>query len=172
MNLKRDRHPPSTPQPSSIPDVGWLGETLVQQWLQAQGWQVLHSRWRCRWGEIDLIACPEPSVPCHRENELVFVEVKTRRLQNWDAGGLLAITPQKQRKLIQTAQLFLAKNPSLAELPCRFDVALVSCRVLQKNSQLQQCNDSLSAIELGNPVYFKGYELTLHHYLESAFDSE
>ncbi|GET38194.1 hypothetical protein MiSe_29480 [Microseira wollei NIES-4236] len=46
---------PSHP-PSSAADIGILGEDFVASWLQAQGWTILHRRWRCRWGELDIIA--------------------------------------------------------------------------------------------------------------------
>ncbi len=41
---------------SHYPDIGVLGEEFVAQWLHSQGWIVLHRRWRCPWGELDLIA--------------------------------------------------------------------------------------------------------------------
>ena len=56
---------------------------------------------------------------------LIFIEVKTRNSRNWDADGLLAISAQKQTRLIRSAELFLVKHPDLAEYPCRFDVAIV-----------------------------------------------
>ena len=111
--------------------IGELGEQIVAEWLKSQGYEVIHCRWRCRWGEIDIIAKHKPS------NTLVFVEVKTRSKGNWDEGGLKAISTVKQQKIYQTAQLFLAKYPYLAESFCRFDVALVS---YQKNSHEPKLN--------------------------------
>lgn len=161
MSLWTD--PTSTP-PSSTPNVGELGEQLVAQWLQTQNWLILHHRWRCRWGEIDLIAQHAewgsggdleqkhslPNLKTHQQPNsvrtmsgstntalpvLTFVEVKTRSSGNWDADGRLAITQQKQAKLWRTAQLFLAEHPNLAHLPCRFDVALVSYQRISQGSR-------------------------------------
>jgi putative endonuclease len=127
---------------------------------------VLHQNWHCRWGELDLIAQ-------HPRLGLAFVEVKTRSQGNWDADGLLAITVQKQAKLLQTTRLFLAKYPQLGELPCRFDVALVSRRKLPLNPKLdltsKQENSSQSALATCEQA---GYQLTLHTYLEGAYLAE
>jgi putative endonuclease len=98
-------------------DTGKKGEEVVAQWLISRGGKILHQRWRWKRGEIDLIAI--------ESDTLLFIEVKTRNRSNWDADGLLAITPQKQAKIVTTAQLFLLKHPHLAEQPCRFDVAIV-----------------------------------------------
>lgn len=171
---------------SHYPNIGALGEDLVAQWLQSTGWTILHRRWRCRWGEIDLIAQLELSqggvegqrkiTNSHLAHTLAFVEVKTRSRGNWDAGGLLAITPQKQAKLWQTAQFYLTTYPDLAEHPCRFDVALVQYRKLPNTQQSQLAHRKAatgllsSPVQLGQAITISGYQLVLQEYLASAFD--
>jgi len=110
---------PSSPKPN----LGTRAEQQVGKWLAAAGWELLHHRWHCRWGELDWVAIAPPHPPHPRS--LVFVEVKARSRGSWDANGLHAITPTKQARLWQAAELFLAEFPALAELPCRFDVVLV-----------------------------------------------
>jgi putative endonuclease len=104
---------------SDSKQLGELGEALVADWLQQQGWRIVARRWHCRWGELDLVAL-------HPEPWLAFVEVKTRRQGSLDDMGRLAVTAQKQKKLWRSAELFLAQHPQHYDLPCRFDVALVA----------------------------------------------
>ncbi len=99
---------------------------------------------------------------------LAFVEVKTRSRGNWDADGRLAITPSKQAKLWQTAELFLAEYPDLANLPCRFDVALVRYQRLRRSVVEQTI--PVPAVQIGQPIVVAGYQFILHEYIESAFD--
>ncbi len=144
--------------------IGTLGEQLVGRWLQIQNYTLLQQNWRCRWGEIDLIVQEATT------GAIAFVEVKTRSRQNWDENGLLAINSVKQHKLWQTASLFLAQYPQLAELPCRFDVALVSYHPL-KNPLINPVeNLHQSQLTIGQPVTLANYQFTLENYLESAFD--
>jgi putative endonuclease len=136
--------------------IGRLGEQLVSQWLEEQGWLILFRRWYSRWGEIDIIARSQTV------ELLAFVEIKTRSQNNWDADGALSITTSKQTKLCQAAALFLGKYPDFSDYYCRFDVALVSC---QKFSDRNNHNNYLSS-----SICEEEYQFILYNYIESAFD--
>ncbi|MEM8778975.1 MAG: YraN family protein [Cyanobacteria bacterium P01_G01_bin.49] len=140
-----------------MPSIGQIGEQFVAEWLITQGWEILQVRWRCRWGEIDIIA------QSRSLQMIAFVEVKTRQYHNWDESGVLAITRQKQEKIVKTATTFLGEYPNLAEFPCRFYVALVNYKLCQNSSQ-EKTN-----IKVGKAVQWEGYQLTLSDYLEAAF---
>jgi len=131
---------------------GIQGEEVVAQWLQQQGARILHRRWRCRWGELDLIV--------QWGEELVFVEVKTRSAGNWDHNGLTAISSRKQEKLRCAAELFLAESPQWCEWGCRFDVALVYCQPVGKSGKV-------SAI--APPVTYENHQFLIIDYLQDAF---
>ena len=150
------------PKSQTRTTLGILGEDLVARWLQGRNWEILHRRWRCRWGELDVVA---------KGSGVAFVEVKTRSRGNWDSDGLLAIDRRKQEKLIQTAQLYLAEFPELASLSCQFDVALVRCQKITRLDGMPQHFAEVSdSIVLGQPIEVAGYRLTLHDYIESAFN--
>ena len=149
--------------------IGCLGEQLVAHWLTTQGWQILHHQWHCRYGEIDLIALETVK---QRDPMLAFVEVKTRSRHNWDQGGLLAITSNKQAKLILAAQLFLSDRPDLVNSPCRFDVALVRCDRNPTSTPHTPTSPTFPPnIEVGQPISLQGYRLMLQDYIEFAFDA-
>ena len=149
--------------------MGILAEDLVAQWLLNQGWSIHQRRWRCPLGELDLVA----QLP-HRQ--IAFIEVKARSRGNWDADGLLAITPQKQEKLRKAAHFFLAKHPHLATFPCRFDIALVAAQrtaskaISTEELSPQPFSQSDFVPVMGQPIAIGIYRLTLQHYLEGAFD--
>jgi len=148
--------------PSNYPKIGDLGEELVVKWLEHANWQTLHRRFACRWGEIDIITQYHESAS---PPILAFVEVKTRGVGNWDAGGRKAITPQKQAKLWQTATFFLSKYPHKANYICRFDVAIVS------HQKMPTVSDEIIFVPDPKPVLIKlGYELKLQEYILAAFE--
>ncbi len=82
--------------------LGALGEQLAAEHLNSLGLRILARNWRCRYGELDLIA--EGA-----ERTVVFVEVKTRTGEAF--GGLAqAVSPQKVRRLRRLAGLWLAQQ--------------------------------------------------------------
>jgi len=81
--------------------LGAIGEALAVDHLTRMGLRILNRNWRCRYGELDVIASDEA------KRTLVFVEVKTRTGDGY--GGLAhAVTPRKVRRLRRLAGLWLA----------------------------------------------------------------
>ena len=97
--------------------LGRYGEDVAQAYLQAVGIEILERNWRCRIGEIDIVA---------RDGDcLVVCEVKTRR--SVAAGGPLeAVTPAKLRRLRHLTGAWLADQDQLFP-DVRLDVVGVLC---------------------------------------------
>lgn len=96
--------------------VGFDAEQLAEQFLRRQGLVAVTENFRCRMGEIDLIA--------RDGNCLVFVEVRYRGAGSYSRAGL-TVDIHKQRKLIRTAALYVAKRPQFANSIMRFDVVAI-----------------------------------------------
>lgn len=94
--------------------LGKWGERFVCDYLRDRNWRIKAVNYRCRLGELDIIA--------EKGIYIAFVEVKLRK---GDRFGLPreAVTYEKQRKLRATAELYLQEHPSLRQP--RFDVAEV-----------------------------------------------
>ena len=94
---------------------GRHAEDLAAAYLQRHGLKLVARNYRCRFGEIDLIA--------RDSKTLVFVEVRMRTSNDF-GGAIASITAGKRKKLLRTARHYLAGN---AHAPaCRFDALLVS----------------------------------------------
>lgn len=92
-------------------DLGAWGEERAARYLRLHGYRILERNFRCRQGEIDVIA--------RKGSFIVFVEVKLRK--NADHGEAREfVTWSKQRRVICAAELWLVKNS--CELQPRFDV--------------------------------------------------
>ena len=82
-------------------EIGALGEQLAVDHLTSGGLRVLARNWRCRYGELDVIAADDAT------QTVVFVEVKTRTSDQF-GGVSQAVTPAKVRRLRRLAGLWLA----------------------------------------------------------------
>lgn len=92
-------------------DRGAWGEEVAARFLESKGWRILERGYRCRFGEIDLIA--------EGFGFLAFVEVKTRKSANF-AAAMEYVDLRKQEKLRKTAMLYLSTHDTA--LQPRFDV--------------------------------------------------
>lgn len=91
--------------------LGRWGEALAADYLRQNGYQIVAAGWRCRFGEIDLIA--------QDKTYLCFVEVKLRRSTAFGTAAEF-VDARKQQRLRTTAQLYLQQHPTA--LQPRFDV--------------------------------------------------
>ncbi len=80
--------------------LGKAGEDAAARYLTGSGMAVVARNWRCRYGEVDIIA--------RDGTALVFCEVKTRSGTGF-GGPLAAITTAKQARLRRLAALYLAE---------------------------------------------------------------
>ena len=93
--------------------AGARAEELCAELLQKAGLRVLARNWRCRHGEIDLVA--------EEGRTLVFAEVRYRSGERF-GGAAESVTAAKRARLVAAARLYLMRRP---QADCRFDVLLL-----------------------------------------------
>lgn len=96
--------------------TGQLGEDIAANHLAQQGYFIVERNWRCRSGELDIIA--------DKDGQLLVVEVRTR-----NSGGLYghpaeSVQWRKQAQVRKTAQIYLLMTGQ-SERIIRFDVITV-----------------------------------------------
>jgi putative endonuclease len=95
--------------------LGRWGETLARRELERLGYAILATRYRTRYGEIDIVGRDGSTV--------VFVEVKARRTSRCGTA-VDAVSPLKRRRLAAMALDYLAGTGRL-DSPCRFDIIAI-----------------------------------------------
>ncbi len=93
--------------------VGDRFERMAGKWLANRGFRLIYRNFRCKAGELDIIALDHGVV--------VFVEVRARTRSRY-AGAAASVDTRKQARLIRASQLFLQQHPQWSKHPCRFDV--------------------------------------------------
>jgi len=95
-------------------DKGVEAEKSAANWLRLKGYKILETRYKTKFGEIDLIIS--------KNNLIAFVEVKARA----DKGTALeSITPKMQKRITQAAMYYISQN-DVQDYDLRFDVVTVS----------------------------------------------
>jgi len=93
---------------------GQKAEAICALRLRFAGYKILTRNFRCRLGEIDIIAW--------RRGIVIFIEVKARETE---AAALEAVTPKQQSRIEAAAQFYLQKYPPRQVDGIRFDVMTV-----------------------------------------------
>lgn len=106
---------------NSIPKLtrqqkGKLGEEAACRWLREQGYLIMEQNWRCRRGEIDIIASDG--------DLLIFVEVRSRSGAGKYGTPQESVDIRKMKQVRSTAVVYLQQSRG-RELQIRFDVVAV-----------------------------------------------
>lgn len=113
-------------------DIGSLGEDISENYLRNLGYRILDKNFRCKCGEIDLIAI--------NKDYICFVEVKTRYGINYGTPAE-SVTSSKQKKIYKTAQVYiLMKN--IIDFNFRFDVIEVLLNSNNNNFLVNHIEDA------------------------------
>ncbi len=108
---------PSDSTPTGNRGTGALGEEVAANFLTARGYRILERNFRCRGGEVDIIA------RAPGDKGLVFIEVKARRGLSYGVPQL-AVTHFKQRQISKAALTWLSMK-GLHDSNARFDVIAI-----------------------------------------------
>ena len=93
-------------------DLGSDGERAAEQFLRRRRYSIIERNYRCRGGEVDLVAL--------HKRVVVFVEVKFRRSGRWGTPGE-AVGVKKRKQILFAARGYLREH-SVHDVGCRFDV--------------------------------------------------
>jgi putative endonuclease len=101
-------------------EIGNLGEEMAARYLLTQGYQIMETNFRCRSGEIDIIA--------RKFNCYHFVEVKTRCGDDYGTPAE-SVTAKKQHRIMMTAKYYLTSK-GIRDVPIQFDVIEIEIGML------------------------------------------
>lgn len=110
--------------------IGKLGEQMAAAYLEEAGYRILEQNYRCRFGEIDIIAKDGDTI--------AFVEVKSRRSENYGLPQH-AVGPEKQRRISKISLYYLQTHHFYGS-DARFDVVAISLR--SENCHIELIKDA------------------------------
>ena len=112
--------------------IGKKGELLAQEHIRKQGYTLLEKNFRCKLGEIDLIAKDRHMV--------VFLEVRTKTSTAY-GPAYNSVTPHKQRQVKRVALFYIAQH-NLVNTQFRFDVIGITLNQESGEYQLDQIQNA------------------------------
>lgn len=114
-------------------DIGSLGENIAFNYLNDSGYIILEKNFRCKLGEIDIIA--------KDGNYIVFVEVKTRSGSIY-GSPCESVNFRKQNKIYKIAQLYIMKKHLMKKFNFRFDVIEIILNHRDNNYSIKLIKDA------------------------------
>lgn len=110
---------------------GEIGERLACKFLKKQGYRIEGKNFRCKYGEIDIIA--------RERNTLCFIEVKARSTVSHGFPEEF-VDSRKRKKLFRAVMIYIDKH-EIKETDMRFDIVAVDlkekkCRLLKNAFEL------------------------------------
>ena len=121
--------------PSQKRKLGDVGEGIAVGYLEKAGYRILERNYQKPWGEIDIIAKKD-------QNSIVFVEVKTRK----SISGYFPeenVNFKKQRKIIRTAQTYLAEKEYPPKTIWQIDVIAVELDEQTRKANLKHIKNAV-----------------------------
>jgi len=115
--------------------LGSSGEDAAAALLKRSGYRIVERNYRCRYGEIDIIAVDRGTI--------AFVEVKTRTSHAFGTPAE-GVDAKKQRHIAETAQYYLAEK-GLEDREARFDVVGITRSGGGKQQSAELFKDAFSA---------------------------
>ena len=102
--------------------TGQYYEDSALEHLQAQGYKIIKRNYRCRYGEIDIIA--------RHQGYLAFIEVKYRKGDS-SGGPFAAVDLRKQKKICKAARWYLMEQKLGDDIKGRFDVVGITPKTVE-----------------------------------------
>ena len=96
-------------------ELGRKGEDIATRFLKKTGYKIIERNFKCRLGEIDLIA--------FEKGVLIFIEIKTRTSYSF-VPPQLSVNRIKQKKIINSALSYLVQK-RITGIDCRFDIITI-----------------------------------------------
>jgi putative endonuclease len=115
-------------------ELGNTGEKLARDFLKKKGYKIRETNFRCREGEIDIIA--------QKKDCLVFVEVRTKTSTDFGSPEE-SVTYAKKDKLIASALAYLGSHKDLPK-SWRIDFAAVELDQNGKAKRIELIENALS----------------------------
>ena len=117
-------------------EVGKLGEKTARKFLKKRGYRIRETSFRCRHGEIDIIA--------QRKDWLVFVEVRTKSSLDFGTPEE-SITQAKKQKLITLALTYTSTHQNLPPL-WRIDVVAIELDDKGKTRRIELIENAVEQV--------------------------